>query len=784
MNSAKTAVRFGSLAAGVVALAGVPASATWSIIIIDTRTREVSLGSATCLTNFDLQAGTPILLVGIGGGTAQSYVDASGQNRVVVRDQIQAGTDPEEILAILEAFDTGHQTRQYGLADVLGRAATFSGTGAGAWAGGQTGTLGDLVYAVQGNVLTGEPVVTAAVQAIIDTPGDVPAKMMAAMEAARVMGGDGRCSCNGGAPDSCGAPPPDFEKTAHIAYMLTARIGDRDGGNGIYRAGSSPFGLAAHDFNGDGLPDLVAGSSASNNLPVLINQTRPGDVFATFAPADPVLLPAFSRDVAVRDLNGDGRADLIAANSSANTVSVLPGLMEGGFGAPNAYPVGTDPKFLVIADLDDDGALDIATANINGSSISILWGDGSGGFGAADHIAVGGNMSHLTSADLDGDGLLDLTFTGQALGSLPTIYNKGNRTFQFGSPISTGGSPRWVLAHDFDHDGLTDLACATGTGGTVCLLLNKGGTFEREDLACGGTTVTLAVGDANGDGKDDLFVMRSSPQDFLVYTGDDEGGFLSSGPFVNGTGNFRAVPADLDGDGLDDLAAIAGGTKSVYIMQNRGDAGGPVDFDSGLGTATGDYFMEFNIAFAQQQDPDPVFTLQAMFDQWRLDLLGRPDAVASQASVEPDVLPADGESEAVLVVTLLDWQGEPVAESPGLTVEHAPESDSLSEIGEVTDLGGGQFSITVTAGTSPGADVLRVIADDGVRPVTLMPDVTLTLGPACAADCDGDGALSLFDFLCFVNRFNGGEPGADCDASGGLDLFDFLCFTNAYNAGC
>ncbi len=54
----------------------------------------------------------------------------------------------------------------------------------------------------------------------------------------------------------------------------------------------------------------------------------------------------------------------------------------------------------------------------------------------------------------------------------------------------------------------------------------------------------------------------------------------------------------------------------------------------------------------------------------------------------------------------------------------------------------------------------------------------------CRADCDGSGVLDLFDFLCFTNAFNGGEPFGDCDASGAFDLFDFLCFTNAFNAGC
>jgi hypothetical protein len=59
-----------------------------------------------------------------------------------------------------------------------------------------------------------------------------------------------------------------------------------------------------------------------------------------------------------------------------------------------------------------------------------------------------------------------------------------------------------------------------------------------------------------------------------------------------------------------------------------------------------------------------------------------------------------------------------------------------------------------------------------------------TVGCPCYADFTGDGALDLFDFLGYLNAFNGGEPAADCDGAGGLDLFDFLCFVNAFNEGC
>lgn len=59
-----------------------------------------------------------------------------------------------------------------------------------------------------------------------------------------------------------------------------------------------------------------------------------------------------------------------------------------------------------------------------------------------------------------------------------------------------------------------------------------------------------------------------------------------------------------------------------------------------------------------------------------------------------------------------------------------------------------------------------------------------TAGQECYADCDGDGELSFFDFLCYTNAFNAGDDYADCDGDGELTFFDFLCYTNDFNAGC
>lgn len=214
----------------LTAVAPRAAEATWSVVIADTVTGEVAVGSATCVTGIDLLALTPVMVVGVGGAAAQSVADSSGVNRGTIWDGFFAGLSPQEILDELAATDPQHESRQYGIVDVPPNAeVTFTGADAGAFAGGVTGQVGDLVYAIQGNLLTGQPVIDRAEQALAQLGFDVPTKLMAAMIAAYRMGGDGRCSCSIWDPTGCGSPPDSFTKAAHVGYMVVSRLGDADG---------------------------------------------------------------------------------------------------------------------------------------------------------------------------------------------------------------------------------------------------------------------------------------------------------------------------------------------------------------------------------------------------------------------------------------------------------------------------------------------------------------------------------------------------------------------------
>ena len=209
---------------------GAPASATWSIVVLNRATGEVAVATSTCLSGFSIKRFVPVLRVGVGAGASQSFVIPSGINKVRIFENLPRGATPQQILDYIESLDNGFQSRQFGIVSIHGDAASHTGTANGGAALGVVGEVGDWSYSIQGNVLTGGPVIYECEATFLNTPGDLATKMMAAMEAARDWGGDGRCSCTTGGPTNCGTPPINgFTHASYNVYMGIARLGDLDG---------------------------------------------------------------------------------------------------------------------------------------------------------------------------------------------------------------------------------------------------------------------------------------------------------------------------------------------------------------------------------------------------------------------------------------------------------------------------------------------------------------------------------------------------------------------------
>jgi len=217
----------------VLLLAGFPsvASATWSIVAVDRVTGEVVIASATCVPGGALARMHPlglrgvqaIVVPGTGGAAAQAAVDTSWANQTLIHDELRKGTAPADIIAALEKQDPRIASRQFGIVDLQGRSAGYSGGSNGEFSLDAQGQVEGtpIVFSVQGNILSGANVVHEAVSALRGAAGALTDRVMAAMEAADRNGGDRRCSCDRGPK----VDAPCDARTAHVAYILKA---DRD----------------------------------------------------------------------------------------------------------------------------------------------------------------------------------------------------------------------------------------------------------------------------------------------------------------------------------------------------------------------------------------------------------------------------------------------------------------------------------------------------------------------------------------------------------------------------
>ncbi len=211
------------------------AFATWSVIAVDRKTGQVVIASATCVPQ-EAFAGFPakglkdvqaIIVPGIGVAAAQANVDRTRQLQKLISEELNRGTDPARIIDMVKIQDPNHPTRQYGIVDLKGRAAGYSGAANGKQSLDRQGRVDgtEFYYSIQGNILTGDDVVEEAVKAFGRTKGNLADRVMAAMEAADSRGGDRRCNCNT-RPDP---PAPCDNKTAHVAYLVVAIKSDKIG---------------------------------------------------------------------------------------------------------------------------------------------------------------------------------------------------------------------------------------------------------------------------------------------------------------------------------------------------------------------------------------------------------------------------------------------------------------------------------------------------------------------------------------------------------------------------
>ena len=340
----------------------------------------------------------------------------------------------------------------------------------------------------------------------------------------------------------------------------------------INSTGSLAFGAAASypaprssasvvtDLNGDGEPDIVVSNDAADTVSVLFGDGQGGFGSPTTFPLNGGSYSTYT--IAAADLNGDGKPDILAADGNDAAVTVLLNDGQGNLGSPTNYSDGTvayTGYAIAVADLNGDGKQDVVAADSYTGTISVQLGDGQGGFGAATTRTVSSSTKGVAVADVDGDSKPDLVVTNT--GTVSVLLGDGQGGFGAPGSYTTGSNANNGMlpaVADLNGDGKPDIVVPNRDDGTVSVLLNNGdGTFAPQTIeTVGGNPIGDVVADVNGDGKPDIIVSQYNS--ISVLLGDGDGTFQPQATFAAGTaGTYldTITAADVNGDGKPDLVA-------------------------------------------------------------------------------------------------------------------------------------------------------------------------------------------------------------------------------------
>jgi VCBS repeat protein/thrombospondin type 3 repeat protein len=638
--------------------------------------------------------------------------------------------------------------------------------------------------------------------------------------------GHGDGTFEGLAPQAAGVSPysivvADFNRDSRLdlAVMgfgsdISILIGNGDGTFRLLGTIVVPYasGLATGDFNSDGIPDLAATADYPRQVWVFLGN---GD--GTFGAASrfstPITPSAFPWSIAVADFNRDGNADLAVTDYYSSTIVVLIGIGDGGFSlSPSSLTfAGPDLSFITAGDFNGDGKPDLAAANYGEDTLTILAGRGDGGFGSARKVLTGDRPEVVAVGDLDGDGRDDLGVTNGFSNNVFILLSNGDFTFNdparflnvgssasvaiddfngdgrsdlavagasaggvvlpghadgtFGDEINfgtgSGRNPVFIASADFNRDGRRDLAIANANGsipydpGSISILLGNGdGTFgQPQSLRSGWNPFGLAVGDFNHDGSDDLAVVNYGSDLLMVHIGDGRGGFAPPHQYSVGSQPFWVATDDLDGDGNLDLLVADFGTYSAYNPP-------PTSGDVRVFLGNGDGTFRRQVTLVAGLNPAVVVTGDFNGD-------GRKDlAVVNANSSDVSVFLGTGDGSFGLVGRFGIGQGGLGAAVGDLNSDGHEDivvtNNDSADVSILLGIGDGTFSPDTRLATGVGTIFVAIgNLNADRRPdlaVSVHGGVTTLLNRGPFPDTDGDGLKDPVDPCTDTDHDGFGDP--------------------------
>lgn len=301
--------------------------------------------------------------------------------------------------------------------------------------------------------------------------------------------------------------------------------------NPEFNIGDPSSGVAQGDIDGDGKPDIVitrAGSSRTE-ISVFRNISTVGSI--KFANSESYFIPGnhLSKKVKIRDLNGDGKPDVIVSNTVNNELTIFKNnSIKGVIDLSDTTIIHVDnvpnTAGISIEDLDNDGKPEIVIVPFINPNVYILKNQStSSGFSFSDPIvlSVSGNLNNISIGDLNNDGKNDIVVSKTIQNEIAVLLNNTSTDISFEAPalFPSNAAPWGLDLVDFDGNGLTDILVSSNSGNFFTIFKNESTTslvFTKEDYSQTKNSLFIKSADLSNDGKPD-FAMTTFDDSNKTY---------------------------------------------------------------------------------------------------------------------------------------------------------------------------------------------------------------------------------------------------------------------------